>query len=531
MAVIEKLQIIHPEMALFAATCIVLLIGLSGRSALRSACAPLTGVALLAAAWLGLQSPGADSELMQGMPFPGLLPYAKTLIALIGLLILPMLAGTVDRSYEKAVERGEVYNPMRSTRGEFYAFFMLSLIGVMLCATADDLIWLFLALELTSLPTYIMVAMSTSRLRSQEAGVKYFFLGAFGAAMFLYGFALLYGATGSTFLSEIREAMAEPGGAGPMAMLGLVMVIVGVSFKIAAVPMHFYAADVYQGAGTTVAAFLAFAPKAAGFFTLLILLGAVGWTHGPNGDALPPELRVILWVIAALTMTIGNTLALLQTSVKRILAYSSVAHSGYMLVGLIAGPGAGSIASNGLAAMLFYLLCYGVMTTGAFAAIAALERRAADGGREEIDSIEDLRGLCRVYPLVGWSMVVCSLSLLGLPPLLGFFGKLMLFTSAISAGEIVLVVVMGLNSAVAAFYYLRLAGYPLLEQRHDEAESPTLTPAPGRRLAACVAAVGVVALVVFISPLQRASHEATQLTPLPAVVEVKPASEAEVARR
>lgn len=523
------LDALRPEMALFGATCVVMLLGLSRAEFVRKSCALVTAAGLLAAAWLGLRSPDAASSVTAFALFPSLLPFAKTTIALVALLLLPVLAGTVDRAYERAVDKGEKFDPIRATRGEFYAFFLFSVTGVMLCATANDLIWLFLALELVSLPTYVMVAMSSPRLRAQEAGVKYFFLGAFGAAIFLYGFALLYGATGATGLGEIREAFgaAVSRGENPMsgvALAGMVMAIIGVSFKIAAVPMHFYAPDVYQGAATPVSAYLAFAPKAAGFLALMSLLGTVGWgTYFGDpgavfvGGSLPAELRVPVWVIAAMTMTVGNVLALLQSNVKRMLAYSSIAHSGYMLVGLIVGPGAPTpgarnvpLASDGLGAMLFYLLCYGVMNLGAFAAIAALQKRTASGQTVEVETLDDIRGLCWSRPLIGWSLVLSAMSLLGLPPLLGFFGKLWLFTSAISAGEILLVVVMGMNSAIAAFYYLRIAAAALLDQRDQLAYAPTLHPARGRRLAAALSALGVVALVPFVGPLQQWAHKASR---------------------
>jgi NADH-quinone oxidoreductase subunit N len=494
---IDKLQFLHPEIALFAATCVVMILGLSRRAMARKASAIVTAVALVVAGWLGLESPIATGALM-----PALLPYTKTVIAGVCLLILPVLAGTVDIDFEKRSARVG-FDPIRATRGEFYAFFLFSVTGIMLCATADDLIWLFLALELTSLPTYIMVATGSSRMRAQEAGVKYFFLGAFGAAMFLYGFALLYGATGTTILPEIARHQL-----GVMGTLGVVVALIGLAFKIAAVPMHFYAADVYQGAPAPVAAYLAFAPKAAGFLAMLGLLSAVGWNHGEAGG-LPEPIRLTLWVMAATTMTVGNVLALLQSSVKRMLAYSSVAHSGYMLVGLIVGPGMRQQpASNGIGAMLLYLLIYGVMTLGAFAVISCLEREEENGEKVEAETFDDLKGLVRQRPLLAWCLVISALSLLGFPPLAGFFGKLALFTSALSGGEIALVIVMALNSAIAAWYYLRLAATPLLDPHPDTLRLPSLYPARARVLAAVGSAVGVIVLSVVVGQLQTAAARA-----------------------
>lgn len=501
---IEKLALLHPEMAIFVTTCIVMVLGLSRSMLWRAACAWITGIGLAAAFVLALRSPTTDGV------FPGFLPFTKSMIAAIGLLILPMMGGTVDRWYERQVGRFGSFDPMRVTRGEFYAFYLLSLMGVMLCATADDLIWLFLALELTSLPTYVMVAMSSLRLRAQEAGVKYFFLGALSAATFLYGFAMLYGATGTTSIPDIAFHIRSEG-LGLLATLGFVLAFLGVSFKIAAFPMHFYTPDVYQGAASPVAAFLAFVPKAAGLIVLIQLLAIVGWTSGEAGASLPESLHLALWIIAALTMTIGNVLAALQSSAKRMLAYSSIAHSGYMLVGLLVGPGE-SVASNGLGAAMFYLLCYGVMNLGAFAVLASLEKRdPATNDLIEADSLDDLRGLHTAHPGLAWAMTLCALSLLGLPPLLGFWGKLTLFTAGISAGEIGLVIVMAVNSAIAAFYYLRLVRAVMLDARDPDMDRPALVEGFGRRVAAAMSALGVIVVVVWASSLQTASDRATQL--------------------
>jgi NADH-quinone oxidoreductase subunit N len=521
--IVEKLRYLGPEIVLFIATVVVMVLGLSPRRDVRRVCAPLCVIALVIAGVLSTWLPTPPHSLL-----PNLMPFVKMLVAAVGVLLVLVLAGTVDRDYEASLGRGNVFDGLRSTRGEFYAFVLFSLTGLMLCASADDLIWLFLALELVSLPTYVMVSISTSGTRSQEAGIKYFFLGALGAAFFLYGFAMLYGATGTTLLfgdgvtpgiaEVLAGQIAKDGSIGGIAMIGLVMSIVGVSFKIAAVPMHFYTADVYEGAASSVSAFLAFVPKAAGFISLMLLLSVVGWRFGESNSSLPEALRVLLWVIAAMTMTVGNVLALLQTNVKRVLAYSSIAHSGYMLVGLVAGPGAagGPLSQNGLAATLFYLLCYGFMNLGTFAVLACLERKPG----EEIETFDDLRGLIGSgegrpkgsHPVLGWCMVICSLSLLGLPPLLGFFGKFYLFTSAISAGEITLVVVMGLNSAVAAFYYLRLAGAPLLEKSPEDS-GIIGCPYSSRAIAAVLSAASVVALLPFAGRLMSASDNASEVKP------------------
>lgn len=523
---IEKLASLWPEITLLIATCVVMLLGVSGSAALRRLCSPVTAAALIAAGILAYTTTKLSPHSL-----PNIAQYGKMLTAGVGLLLLLVVAGTADRDYEAQVARGATFDPLRTTRGEFYCFFLFSLTGLMLCCGADDLIWLFLALELVSLPTYIMVTLSTVRNRSMEAGVKYFFLGAMGAAMFLYGFALLYGATGSTNLVQMQAAFSAQlaaGGLNTIGVVGMILALIGVSFKIAAVPMHFYTPDVYQGASASVAAFLAFVPKTAGFITIILLVSTLGWlptTDYPVG-ALPEAVHTALWIMAVLTMTIGNTLALLQKSVKRILAYSSIAHSGYMLVGVIAGPGKGdNFSSSGLAAVLFYLMVYGVMNLGAFAVVAALQKPAKDGTMQEIDSIDDIRGLCATRPLLGWVMVLCATSMLGLPPLLGFFGKLPLFTAGINGGHYALIVIMGLNSAIGAVYYLRLAGYALLEQPEAGAQGSTVTPVavPARVFAGLLSAVGVIVLAIY--PLTGAAkfgaQYRTKLDPRDAHVSVR----------
>ncbi|MEN0020527.1 MAG: NADH-quinone oxidoreductase subunit N, partial [Planctomycetota bacterium] len=502
--------LVLPETVLFLGTCAVMLIGLSPARRLRELSAVVACVALLIAAVLGLFS---DTEALAaaGAPMPELVPYIKMLVGVIGILLVMLMTGTVDRREESLVALGRVaYNPLRTVRAEFFAFVLFSLTGVMLCASAPSLIWLFLALELTSLPTYVMVVLSgraaEAGSKAQEAGVKYFFLGALGAAIFLYGFALIYGGTGATQFTDIA-AVIQQDGLNSITTAGFLLALVGVSFKIAAVPMHFYTADVYEGASSGVSAFLAFAPKTAGIVSLIILASCLGWGFIPESGVsgagqLPPAIDVLLWITAATTMTVGNVLAWLQSSVKRMLAYSSIAHSGYMLVGIIAGPGDGSLDSNGLAASLFYLLTYGVMNIGAFGVLGCLERGHDENGEPvEPETIDDLNGLRHTRPGMAIVMSLCCLSLLGLPPLLGFFGKLPLFTAGISAERIPLVLILGLNSAIAAFYYLRLVNAVLLAPKDEGAEDIEPAKLPFRGISAALSAGGVVTLVFAANPL------------------------------
>ncbi len=498
----EKLALIVPEIILFITTCCVMITGQWPVRAVRQFTPWICAVGLFTAAGAAAATPNAVDTL-----FPQMIPYTKVVIAMVALLLLLLLSGTVDRDLEADVDKGKPFHSINSNRGEFYAFFLFSITGLMLTVSADDLIWLFLALELTSLPTYIMVAISTKEHKSREAGVKYFFLGALGAAIFLYGFALIYGAAGTTNIAGIADHFAFYG-INSIGMMGMLIALLGICFKIAAFPMHFYTPDVYQGAASPVSAMLAFVPKTAGFIAMILLLGTVGW-NAQYG--LPGEINAMLWIIAAFTMTIGNALALIQRSIKRMLAYSSIAHSGYMMVGLIAGPGqpGDPFWRNGIAAILFYLLCYGVMTVGVFAVLSALEKRNG----QEADDMDDIRGLCKKHPVLGWTLVICVLSMLGFPPLLGFIGKVGLFTSGVTSGNIALIVILGINSAIAAWYYLGIIAAAYLDKPGDSVSVVTVSPYISRRIAGVVSAGAVLVLLVFSQPLIEGANAAATFVP------------------
>ncbi len=512
---LQKLWFLIPEMTIFVGVVVVFIMGLSPSKRVRELLPLITSVFLglgLVLTPLVYESETGRIYLQQSgfLLLPMLGKYVKMVVCGIGIILAMTTVGMIDRRLESAMASGRIgFDPIRANRGEFYAFFMLSLMGVMLVCNANDLIWLFLALELTSLPTYIMVAISRPSRRAQEAAVKYFFLGAMATAVFLYGFALLYGSTGTMILTEMREAFhaqaiagaRSPGinaGINVVGIIGMILALVGVSFKIAAAPMHFYAADVYEGAASPVTAFLAFVPKTAGFIAIILLLSTLGWSFQAGADQLPQPILITLWMIAVLAMTLGNVGAILQKSVKRVLAYSSIAHSGYMLIGIIAGP-----AHDGINAVLFYLLAYGVMNTAAFTVLAGLERKGV-----EIESMEDLAGLRVKHPVMAIVMALASGSLLGIPPLLGFFGKLYLFIAGVEAGQIPLVVIAGLNSAISAWYYLRLIAMPIMSKPSAQAETIVSNPHKWPRIAGIVTAIAVVALPLLLSPLFKASEDA-----------------------
>jgi NADH-quinone oxidoreductase subunit N len=372
-------------------------------------------------------------------------------------------------------------------RGEFYALLLFATAGMTLLASAADLIVVFLALEVLSLSLYVMTGFSWRRLSSQEASLKYFLLGAFSSAFFLYGIALAYGATGSTSLAGIAGALSgtEQGLALPLTAAALLAV--GFSFKVAAVPFHMWTPDVYQGAPTPVTGFMAAGTKVAGFAALIrvaqISLGPVSW-----------ELTPALVALSAVTMVVGSVLAIAQDDVKRMLAYSSIAHAGFVLVGVAAGN------QEGVSGAMFYLAAYAAMILGAFGVVILVSRVG-----EERTSLRSYRGLARRNPVLGGLLVLFLLSLAGIPPTAGFMAKFLVFGAAVDAGLEGLVIVAVLASVVAAFFYLRVIVLAYMEDPEEEAVVPT-EAGPGWALA--VAGVATVVLGVFpsllLDPLQTA---------------------------
>ncbi|HEY2386466.1 MAG TPA: NADH-quinone oxidoreductase subunit N [Candidatus Binatia bacterium] len=321
--------------------------------------------------------------------------------------------------------------------GEYYALLFFALAGMIIMASAVDLILIFLGLEVMSVSVYVLAGAWRSQVRSNEASMKYFLLGAFATGFLLYGIALVYGATGSTHLEQIAEKIASPLDRR-LLMAGVAMLLVAFGFKVAAVPFHMWTPDVYEGAPTSVTALMAVAVKSAGFAAF-----ARVFLH--TFEALHADLSTLLWLLAVATMTVGNVLALAQRNIKRMLAYSSIAHAGYILLALTAGGPVGG------AAALFYLFAYAWMNLGAFGVVLALGRRG-----EPHEEIDDYAGLGFRSPLLGTAMAIFMLSLTGIPPLAGFAGKLYIFTAAVREGYYALAVIGVLNSVISAGYYVRV---------------------------------------------------------------------------
>ncbi len=391
---------------------------------------------------------------------------------------------------------------------EAHACLLSIIAGTNLVASANDLVVLFLALELVSIPTYVFLYLPRHDAATKEATIKYFFLSVFSSAIVLYGMSWLYGATGTTNFSAIASVYqaAQPQTNVMVLRVSVALLVAGLSFRITAVPFHFYAPDVFQGVNSSSAAMLSFIPKVVGFVAIMRLLPLAGASESLAHWLPDSTTRTLLALLALVTMFVGNLMALRQSHLQRLMAYSSIAHAGYMLLGLTAGDGA---VIGGQSAVLFYLAVYGLMTIGVFALLGGLrtsststESRAESSGAESADQPivfdSDLRGLSRLHPATALLLAVCLLSLTGLPPTAGFLGKLNLFLAAWSEGTLLgrgLAAALALNAAIAAWYYLRLIALMYL----DPVASPEVRPIERMSwLAGAICAAATI--VLFFAP-------------------------------
>ncbi len=428
MTLVTQLGPIHPELVLALGAMVLLLWGVIARETVQNA--ELIGwgaiAVLLASAMLVIGQPSGTDTLFDGvMRFDGFARFMKIIVALAS-------AGTLLLSF----------NDMREgkyLKFEYPVLVLLATVGMMMMISANDLISLYLGLELQSLALYVMAAFRRDDVRSSEAGLKYFVLGALSSGMLLYGASMVYGFTGATKFSEIATVALQPGAGRNVGLIfGLVFMMVGLAFKISAVPFHMWTPDVYQGAPTPVTAFFAAAPKAAAFALMVrVLIGALG--------GMKPQWQQIVIFLSIASMLLGAVAAIGQTSIKRLMAYSSIANMGFVLVGLAAA------SPEGIEGVLIYLAIYLVMTLGTFAVILAMRR---EGGA--VENIDDLAGLAQTNPGMAATMALMMFSLAGIPPLAGFWGKYYVFLAAVKAQLWPLAIIGVLASVVGAFYYLRI---------------------------------------------------------------------------
>lgn len=377
--------------------------------------------------------------------------------------------------------------------GEYYVLLLIALLGMMFMASSVDLIAIYVSLETMAITCYVLAGFFKRDRRSNEAGMKYFLLGAFASGILLYGMALLYGMTGTTNLLEIASKLQATGGDRSIVLLGMLLLIAGLSFKIAAVPFHMWAPDIYQGAPTPVTAFLSVAPKAA-YFAIVARIFLIGL------DPLAADWATVLAWISFFTMTAGNVGAIVQTNVKRLLAYSSISHAGYLLIGIVAR------GDFGLSGLMIYLFIYVFMNIGAFAVVIYLRSRSVEG-----DEIEHFKGLAQHNPWAAALMVIFLLSLAGIPPTAGFIGKYFLFSAAIDQGWALLAVAGVVNSAISLYYYFKIVmamymGEPSREPAAFNESLPLV-------LALVLTVSATLAFGLYPAPLIELARASTMLVP------------------
>lgn len=477
----QQFWLLLPEITLVVAGCLVLLIGTAGRD---RAGATLTMFSLLAtlALVVWVQSEVPDSKLI----LAGLFVIDR--FALFWKVLFLIATGLTVVFSESFLARDNY------RASEYYALLLFATCGMLLMVSGFSLLSIWIALELMALSSYVLVGYFKRELRSNEAALKYFVLGALSSGILLYGISLLYGATGTVQLAELAAAL--PGVAsesGVILTLGWLLLTIGLLFKVAAVPFHVWTPDVYVGAPTPVTGYLAVASKAASFAILVRILfqglpaAAVDW-------------QWLLAAVAIVTMIWGNLAALTQTNVKRMLAYSSIAHAGYVLIGVLAAT------DEGLWAVIFYLLAYSFITLGAFGTVILLEQREYAG-----ETYADYAGLARRSPILAAMMLVFMIALTGIPPTGGFVGKIYLFAAAVEAGWIWVAVVGVLTSAVSLYYYLGIVVYMYLREGDEATPAPLRSPA----LVGAVACCAVVTVILGLVPGPLIELAKNSLIPLP----------------
>ena len=479
---------IAPELALLVAGVVLLLVVAFWPKAGRNVLAGLTLAGLAVAAALTAWNWDLERVAFEGaISLDGITRYARAVLLAVGVLAtLMVVQGDVTGGAGNAPEDRPAPD---DSPPEVFPLLVFALLGMVLLAAASDLLVVFIALEILSLSLYVLAG-QTRRLAAQEAAMKYFLLGAFSSAFLLYGIALCYGATGTTNLLGIAAATADPTADGTLLLAGVGLLAVGFLFKVSAVPFHMWTPDVYQGTPTPVAAFMAAATKVAGFAVFLrVFAGALG--------GLVVSWRPVIAAVAVVTMLGGAALAVVQTDLKRMLAYSSISHAGYLLVGVAAA----ATVPAGVSASMFYLLVYAFMVMGAFMVVQYVSRLGPpdDDAIRERSSLEDYRGLARRHPWAAGLLAVFMLALTGIPPLSGFWAKYYVFLAGIEAGLTWLVVVAVISSVISAFFYLRVLVVAYLQEPVGDAEAEV---APGRTTALGLALglAGLLTVAIGLAP-------------------------------
>jgi NADH-quinone oxidoreductase subunit N len=468
---IEDLIKTLPILILVGWTCVLLLLVVFLPKERKRSIAFLAALGLAVTFAFTLAQSGTQTDAFSGMlMIDGFSVFINLLVLASGLVAVAV-------SYDYLRRMG-------LDRGEYYVLMLFSITGMMLMAMAAELIVVFLALELLSIPLYVLVGFARPNPDSEEAGLKYFLLGAFAGGFVLFGIALIYGATGHTSLSAIVDVIQSGSVTSPMFLLtGAALILVGFGFKVAAVPFHMWTPDVYQGAPSPVTAFMAVGAKAGGFAALLrVFVTAFG--------VLSTDLVPVLWGLSAATLVVGNVVAIAQRNIKRLLAYSSISHAGFILMAFVPYGNQAS-SQDTVAAALFYLLAFALTSFGSWAVVISMER--AEGKGLDLD---DYAGMGRKYPLLAAAMAIYMFSFTGVPPTIGFAGKFFLFRAVLEGGHLGLALIGVLTSLVSAYYYLRIVIIMYMKEGDPQAHSE-----PWLNLTTAVTALGTVVLFIFSQPL------------------------------
>jgi len=487
-----NMSLIMPELIVSLAGVVIMMVDAFAKSSQRWITGGLSLLGLLAAAFSSISlanSTASGTQAFHGMIVMDELRLGFTLVFLL-VSALTVLISMVWIQGEKL------------PAGEFHSLLMFATAGMMLMAAGGDLVIIFLGLEILSIATYVMAGFRRTDVRSNESSLKYFILGSFSSAFLLYGIALIYGATtttsglpGTTNIAQIAQRIPDSQ-FKPLLFAGAAMLLVGFGFKIATAPFHIWTPDVYEGAPTPVTAFMAAGPKAAGFSAFLrVFIFAFPLVLAVNNDAgalLHTAWLSALTVLTIITMFVGNLVAIVQNNVKRMLAYSSIAHAGYALVGFIAAGGATDPDQRnaGIAAVTFYLLTYAVMNLGAFVVVTLIAR-----GGDRRTEVEDYNGIGFQSPVLAFSLSLFLLSLLGIPLTAGFMGKIVVFREALRQGYVLLVVLAVINTAISAYYYLRLIIVMFFRERVTSWSAPRIPVSAA--LALVLTIIGVLYLGIF----------------------------------
>ncbi len=478
---LHNMNVILPLAVLIAWSCILLIVDLTIPKGHKGWTAVMAAFGLVLCLGLSVAQYGRAATGFNGMVInDGFSTFLSILFLSSGLAAIAVAYDYLKR--------------MDIERGEYYVLLLFSISGMMLMAVANDLIVVFLALELLSIPLYVLAGFARPRVESEEASIKYFLMGAFSGSFVVFGIALVFGATGTTNLTQIFTSIGSEVANLPLLTVGAGLILVGFGFKVAAVPFHMWTPDVYHGSPSAVTAFMSVGAKAAGFAALLrIFVSAF--------PALSTDLTMILWAISALTMFLGNVVAIAQSNIKRMLAYSSIAHAGYILMALVP-YGNTSVNSDTVSAALFYLVAYALTSFGAWAVVIALEK--AEGKGLEMN---DYAGLARKYPLLAACMAVFMLSFIGVPPTVGFMGKFYLFRTVIEGGYLGLALIGVFTSLISAYYYLRVIVIMYMREGEPEARTEFWV-----QFTAALTAVLIILLTLFAQPLLTLASKAVMLT-------------------